>query len=73
VGEEKVYLPTLPPYRSDTSINFFFTGVGQESSRSGAYAGGWVWEEKQNSKKVAGREKIGNLTSTHKGHIIVTA
>jgi len=57
----------FPPYRSDTSIGFFLGvkrdtgfpplwGEGQESSRSGAYEGGWVWEEKQYFKKVAGKD-----------------
>jgi hypothetical protein len=26
-------------------------GVGKESSRSGAYEGGWVWEEKELIKR----------------------
>jgi hypothetical protein len=42
---EAVFLLTLPPFRSDTSINFFLGG-GVESDRSAAYKGGRVWEMK---------------------------
>jgi hypothetical protein len=56
---EGVFFPTLPPYRSDTSINFFLVGGVKralalpQGRRAGKdkKTGWWMWEEKMGKFK----------------------